>query len=257
MGSGSTNVQEPRGGNEYYAEGGKLFKGIFSLGLWTREWMHVKYPSYSAVGNFESDFFEPWEWVPEYPNPAFDRMDEADAFWAANLLTYFTDDVIRAVVATGRISDPEAESYLARTLIERRDKCIRYWTSRTNPLDRFELNGDGTELTFDNAALRAGAAQGKATYKVQWSALDNLKNEEQRVGETVALTEPRMDIPAIAWGPRDQSNYRYAVARISTLHPDNPQWQEPVTLTVRDKGGVYDVVGLRRPRHDAKINIKK
>ena len=257
MGSGSTNVQEPRAGNEYYADGGKLFKGIFTFGLWTRDWMHVKYPSYPAVGNFESDFFEPWKWVPEYPNPAFDRMDEADAFWAANLLTYFTDDVIRAVVATGRISDPEAEAYLARTLIVRRDKCIRYWISRTNPLDRFEVNRDGTAVTFDNAALRVGAAQGKATYSVQWSALDNLKNEEQRVGDAVQLSQPRMGIPANAWGPRDDADYRYAVARISTLHANNPQWHEPVILTVRDKGGAYDVVGLQRPRHDAKIKSKK
>jgi hypothetical protein len=254
MGSGSTNVQEPRGGYEYYVDRGKLFKGIFTFGLWTRDWMHVKYPSYPAVGNFESNFFEPWKWVPEYPNPAFDRMDEADAFWAANLLTYFTDDVIRAVVATGRISDPEAEAYLVRTLIARRDKCVRYWISRTNPLDRFEVNSDGTEVTFDDAALRVGAAQGKATYSVQWSALDNLKNEEQRIADAIELADPRMSIPAAAWGPHDDANYRYAVARISTLHSDNPQWNEPVILTVRDKGGKYDIVGLRRPRHDAKID---
>jgi hypothetical protein len=257
MGSGSTNVQEPRAGNEYYADGGKLFKGVFTFGLWTRDWMHVKYPSYPAVGNFESNFFEPANWVPEYPNPAFERMDEADAFWAANLLTYFTDDVIRALVATGRISDPEAEAYLVRTLIARRNKCVRYWISRTNALDRFEVNSNGTEVTFDNAALRAGTAQGKATYSVEWSALDNLKNEEQRVGDAVGLSEPRIAIPANAWGPQDDSHYRYAVARISTLHPDNKQWHEPVVLTVRDKGGTYDVVGLRRPRHDAKIKSKE
>jgi len=253
MGSGSTNVQEPRAGNEYYADGSKLLEGVFTFGFWTRDWMHVKYPSYPAVGNFESDFFEPWKWVPEYPNPAFDRMDEADAFWAANLLTYFTVDVIRAVVATGKISDPEAEAYLARTLIARRDKCIRYWIGRTNPLDRFEVTHEGTEVTFDNAALRAGAAQGKVIYAVQWSALDNLKNEEQRAGDLVELGEPRVTIPASAWGPRDDANYRYAVARIGTLHADNPQWHKPVILTVRDKGGVYDIVGIQRPRHDAKI----
>ena len=137
------------------------------------------------------------------------------------------------------------------------DKCIRYWISRTNPLDLFEVNHNGTEVTFDNAALRVGAAQGKATYTVQWSALDNLKNEEQRIRDAVELMDPRMSIPAGAWGPRDSANYRYAVARISTLHFDDPQWNEPLILTIRDKGGTCDVVGLRRPRHDAKIKIKK
>ena|SRR5437867_4987571 len=104
--------------------------------------MHVKYPAYPAVGNFESDFFEPRKWVPEYPNPAFDRMDEADAFWAANLLTYFTDDVIRAVVATGRITDPEAEAHLARTLIMRRDKCIRFGSGDHRTQTRTSCAGD-------------------------------------------------------------------------------------------------------------------
>ena len=92
---------------------------------------------------------------------------------------------------------------------------------------------------------------------MDWSALDNLKNEEQRVGELVEFSEPRMAIPANAWGPRDDANYRYAVARISTHHPDKLQWREPVTLTLRDKDGVYDIVGLQRPRHDPKITIKK
>jgi hypothetical protein len=256
MGSGSTNVQEPRAGYEYYVEGDKVLKGIFSFGLWTRPWMRAEYPDYPAVGNYEADFFEPWNWKPEYPNPSFDRMDEADAFWGANLLTYFTDDVIRAMVATGQISDPEAARYLADALIKRRDKCIHYWIRQTNPLDRFEVSSDGSSLTFDNAALRTGAVQGTATYKVQWSALDNLKNEERPVGSEVAFSATKLAIPEEAWGAKDDTNFRYAVARIHTFHSDNPQWQEPVVLTVRDKEGQYDVVGLQRPRHDSKIETK-
>jgi hypothetical protein len=256
MGSGSTNVQEPRAGYEYYAEGDKVLKGMFSFGLWTRDWMHVKYPSYPAVGNYEADFFEPWKWKPEYPNPSFDRMDEADAFWAANLMTYFTDDVIRAVVATGQISDPNAAAYLADTLIKRRDKCIRYWIRQTNPLARFEVSGDGSEVRFDNAALRVGAAEGEVAYKVRWFALDNLKNEEHPVGDEIELREAKLAVPKSAWGPSDDAHFRYAVAHIGTFQADNPQWQEPVVLTIRDRGGRYDVVGLQRPRHDPKIKVK-
>jgi hypothetical protein len=253
MGSGSTNVQEPRAGYEYLAEGNKLLKGIFSFGLWTRDWMHVEYPSYPAVGNYEGDFFEPWKWKPEYPNPAFDRMDEADAFWAANLLTYFTDDVIRAIVATGRISDPEAAEYLVNTLIQRRDKCIRYWIRQTNPLSRFAISSDGSEVTFDNAAVRTGAAPGGASYQAQWFARDNVADQERAVGQEVESSEPKFLIPQEAWGPADDAGFRYAVARLYPLHPENPQWREPVVLTVRERGGRYDVVGLQRPRHDAPI----
>jgi hypothetical protein len=183
-------------------------------------------------------------------------MDEADAFWAANLLTYFTDDVIRAVVGTGQISDPEAAEYLARTMIQRRDKCIRYWIRQTNPLDRFAVSSDGSEVTFDNAAVRTGAAPREATYRARWFASDNLKDQERAVGQEAELSEPKLQIPREAWGPADDAGFRYAVARISTIQEENPQWREPVVLTVRERGGRYDVVGLERPRHDAPIRTK-
>ena len=35
--------------------------------------------------------------------------------------------------------------------------------------------GTGLELTFENAAIRVGAAQQGATYRVRWSALDNFQ----------------------------------------------------------------------------------
>lgn len=257
MGSATTNVQEPRAGYEYYTEGDKVLKGIFSFGLWTRPWMHAEYPEYPAVGNYEGTFFEPENWKPEYPNPSFDRMDEADAFWAARLLTYFTDDVIRGIVATGQISDPEAAEYLVDTLIKRRDKCIHYWIRQTNPLDRFELAKDGRSLSFDNAALRLGAVPGVAEYKVAWAALDNLQNEEHPVGDEVRVSGRNLSVPNEAWGPKDDANLRYSVARIRTYHPQHPEWEEPVVVTLREDGGRYDIVGLKRPRHDATIKTNK
>ena len=123
--------------------------------------MHVRYPAYPAVGNIEAEFFEAPKWKPQYPNPAFNRMDTADAFWAASLVSRFTDEMIRAIVAAGKISDPEAAAYLTEVLITRRDKVVHYWISRTNPLDRFDVQrraDSGLQLTFDNAAVRVGAA---------------------------------------------------------------------------------------------------
>ena len=151
LGSATTSAQQPRGGNEYYLESGEIFKGIFSFGLWSRDWMHVTYPDYPSVGNVEAEFFEPSTWKPQYPNPAFTRMDAADAFWAARIVSRFTDEMLRAIVAEGEISDPEAAAYLTDVIITRRDKVVNYWISRTNPLDRFELHpprrhGAGADL---------------------------------------------------------------------------------------------------------------
>ncbi len=257
LGSGSTFKQDPRAGNEYLVDRADIGKAIVTFGLWQRPWMKVEYPDYPAVGNVEADFFDAAKWKPEYPNPAFERMDEADAFWAATKLAPFTDEVLRAVVATAGISDPRAERYLLETLIARRDKCLRYWIARTNPLDRFSISEDGDEVTFDNAAVRTGAAQGDVAYQVQWARLDNLANQETPVGDEIRLSAAMAKVPQDAWGPRDDAGNRYAVARIRSLQPANPQWAKPLVLTLRDKAGVYDVVGIDRPRSDADVRYDR
>ena len=57
-------------------------------------------------------------------------------------------------------------------------------------------------------------------------------------------------IPEQAWGPADDVGYRYVVAAIRTMHPDHPLWEEPVLVTLRDRNGELDVVGIERPRYD-------
>ena len=250
LGSGSTNPQELRGGYEYYIEGDKILKGIFTFGLWSRDWMHAKYPSYLAVGNFEGDFFEAGKWKPNYPNPAFKRMDGADAFWAARIVSRFSDESLRAIVAQAQISDPEAERYLGDVIIKRRDKVVKHWIVATNPLDEFTVSRSpsGWELGFDNAAVRVGAADKRASYQVQWSKLDNLSNHEWPIGDARALDEPHVPVPSSAWGPRDDVKDRYAVASIRTQHPEFPHWSEPVVVSLRDRNGQVQVVGIKRPR---------
>ena len=108
LGSGSVKPQTRRAGNEYIIEGKPIAKAGLTLGIWDRPWRHVKYPDYPAIGRFEADFFQPQLWKPEYPNPAFERMQLTDAFWATRTVLRFTDEMIRAIVETGQISDPEA-----------------------------------------------------------------------------------------------------------------------------------------------------
>ncbi len=250
LGSGSTNPQEPRGGYEYYVEKDKILKGIFTFGLWSRDWMHAKYPSYPAVGNFEGDFFEAGKWKPNYPNPAFNRMDGSDAFWAARIASRFSDETLRAIIAQAEIGDREAERYLGDVLIQRRDKVVKHWIVATNPLDEFTVrrSPSGWELSFDNAALRVGAASGQASYQVQWSRLDNLSGREESAGDEIALGESRAAVPDSAWGPEDDVGDRYTVASIRTLHLNFPGWSEPVVVSLRGRKEEVEIVGIERPR---------
>jgi hypothetical protein len=152
-------------------------------------------------------------------------------------------------VAVGELSDPAAAAYLADTIIRRRDKVVRYWIARTNPLDRFATEGTpatGVTLTFDNAAVRLGAAPSGGSYAVRWWALDNLASGETPAG-SVEIGQARVGVPAAAWGPADDVGDRYAVAAIQTLHPVEPQWRAPVRVTLRDRGGAITVVGIERP----------
>jgi hypothetical protein len=249
LGSGSTSAQQPRGGYEYLIERDKIAKGIFSLGLWTRDWTKAKYPHDPTLGNIEAEYFEPWKWKTEYPQPAFDRMDGADAFWAASIASRFTDDMIEAIVKAGRLSDPKAECFLTDVIIRRRDKVVAYWIGQTNPLDRFAVGrtGEGRELTFDNAAIRLRVAEAGGNYQTTWLAFDNTTGAEHAIGSDLAHRDARLVIPGAAWGPADAAGFRYAIASISTKHSRFPNWTSPVRVTVRDRNGDIDVVGIERP----------
>jgi hypothetical protein len=195
LGSGSDiarNVapQDPRAGNEYFLDMPTAWKVAHTFGIKDRAWRNVvyPYPNYAEIGRIESTFFEPHEWTPEYPNPAFDRMLADDAFWAAKIVARFSDDAIRALVATGDYLSVEAERYLADTLIERRDKIVSYYFAQVNPLDEFEVEA-GT-LSFRNL----GAAPPGA-YLYEWFIFDNETSTLETLGIRGERPDPRVEIP--------------------------------------------------------------
>lgn len=250
LGSASIGANAPRGGNEYFIEGGLAWKTALTLGIWHRPWLSADMPDIAAIGNFEAEYFVPQKWKPEYPNAALDHMDAADAFWAARILAKFSDEVIEAVVAEARFADPRAVAYVNEVLRARRDKAVNYWIAQTNPLDEFKLAGDGGSLTleWDNAAIRVGAAADGARYGVRWSAFDNRTGGESGLSDREVRTT-RTAVPTDAWGTPDVFGYRYLRAHIFTRHADFPWWAEPLIVTVRDKGAEgVDIVGIERPR---------
>ena len=84
------------------------------------------------------------------------ELRDDDAFWAAQRVAAFTDDMIRAIVHTGEISNPAAEKYLADVLIERREKIKSIYLTQVNPIVKPRLDAKG--LTFENAAVAGGVA---------------------------------------------------------------------------------------------------
>ncbi len=164
LGSGSQRANSPRSG-AYYFGWKTSAEQLFTLGLNPPYWARAKYHYYPSVGRFEGKVFNPDRWTPEYFNPAFLNRLPDDEFWAAKQVMAFTDDEIRATVATGQISDHEAEEYLVRCLIQRRDTIGRVYFAKVLPFDRFRL--EGGKLLWDDLSHGVNDA------KVAWHSFDN------------------------------------------------------------------------------------
>ena len=241
MGSGSTVPQNPRAGNEYILEWKPALKTLATFGAYVRPWILVDYwEGAKSVGRFEGDFFDPVKWRPEYPNPAFENMRADDAFWAAQLVSKFSNDEIRAIVGKAQYSEANAAEHIATTLIERRDKVLRTWLTGVNPLVDARLDSDGT-LTFENAAVAAGVASAAASYALTWSAFDNATASATGQSEETTVKQPRATAPAALL-----SNAAFVRVSVKTAHPDYPAWSNPVTFTFRKADGRWQIVGLDR-----------
>jgi hypothetical protein len=118
----------------------------------------------------------------------------------------------------------------------------------TNPVDRFAIEpGPEPALTFDNIAARLGLAGGEIRYTVRWASFDNRTAERLNERTPTVAGRLRAPIPSDIWGPPDPAGIRYAVAAISTVTPQFGHWAAPVRVTIRNRGGTLDVVGIDRP----------
>ena len=245
LGSGSDTrrriaPQNPRAGNEYIIEIKPALLTAATLGIWERPWMKVDYayPLHPEVGRIEADFFEPHRWKPEYANPAFERMLLDDAYWAAKIVSRFSDDAIRAIVRTGEYDDTEAEEFLARIIMQRRDKIVGYYFSQLNPLDSFHVD-DSMTLRFENLGERAGLATA-AAYEYEWFASDNETRALTGL-ESGETTEAAVPLPSQA----DRAGAEYLMLRIRTRASQMPMWLRAVDVYLRT-GALPSVVGVDR-----------
>jgi hypothetical protein len=171
LGVMNTTKLNPRPGFEYDVDFGAMAHSLGTLGIARRPWEGSWSPPWRGVGIFDVDRFEPDGWLPGtqayLPLLIADRFDK---FWGAKILIRFSPQQIRAVVETGRLSDPRAVDYLTSTLVARQRAIARYWFNRVNPLDHFAVapRASGAELCFDDLALvyRLGADPAATQYRV-------------------------------------------------------------------------------------------
>lgn len=230
--------QNPRAGNEYILELGPVLKAAVTLGIWDRPWRKVRYPDHLEVLNIEAEFFRPELWKPEYPNPAFERMQPEDGFWAAKIVSRFSDEAVRALVATGQYASRKAEDDLAETLLRRRDKIVAHYFRQLDPLDGFRIGGapEAPALEFLNLGERAGLGKVEG-YAYQWFAFDNGSGRADPLGPEATTSVPVLPLP--------EGDHEYLLVRIHSRGATEPGWGEGVEVYVRNFPA-RTVVGIER-----------
>ena len=241
LGSGSTQAQTTRAGNEFLWEARPTLVTMLTLGFYVRPWVKVKYPDLPAIGRFESSYFQPELWKPEYPNAAFSNARPEDKFWAARIVAAVPEEAVRAVVSTAQYTDPQASEYLTQTLLERRTKVLVSWLNGTNPVVNVALSNAGV-LTFSNGAVDAGMAKPAAHYTLAWSRFDNATSTHSAVGSEQKVTELSAQAPAELLS----GGAEYIAVTIRAVDPNRPPWSHPLIAYFRRGGDSWSLVGLER-----------
>lgn len=230
MGANASGIHRTIHGQAYMIDHRIMTEALFSLGAFRFPWLYVDpTPRYKAVGYFRADVFKPGEWVPTYPNPAFEKMTLRDAFWGAKLVMSFSDDDLAAIVETARISDPAAEAHLIDVLAARRDMIGRYWFARINPLDRFRITtqsavdvasagetalpSTGPALAFDDLAVTGQLASADAS-----SYAYTLRHDGHELSGQRTVSDPAIALATARGVPigryLDQQGVRHADDRV-------------------------------------------
>lgn len=240
FGTGATGPHDFFEGWEYLYDGSLTLKRLVSFGLLLAPWHTASYEDHTAIGRFEGDAFDPVGWKPRAPTAAFLRARADDNFWAARRVTAFSDEMIRAIAATGHYSDPSATRHLADVLIKRREAIGRAYLPAINPIVEPALDNAGV-LTLRNAAVDAGVAAAPKSYRAGWFSFDNATGETRSLGETSSVI-PRLQAPANL-PPAAGS---FIKIELSASGGPNPAWETPVHGYFRRLNAGWRLVGFER-----------
>jgi hypothetical protein len=154
-------------------------------------------------------------------------MDTADAFWAAKQVAAFTDDEIRAVVETGKLSDQRAADWITDCLIKRRDKIAQAWFTKVLALDRFRVADGRLESVDLGAEYGLGAVQ---EIRVRWATFDNERETSEEIPGENSVRLP------------DMARDGYWMAVLES--PERPR--QSVRAYIRKRGELAQIVGVDR-----------
>jgi hypothetical protein len=240
FGTGAIAPREWDEGWEHLFEGDPIWKRLVTFGFYLRPWQTVPYEDVPEIGRFEGDEFDPEQWRSRVPAPPLVYARDDDTFWAALRVAAFTDDMIRAVTATGEYKDPKAATLLADVLIKRRNAIARTYLPKINPLVGFALADDA--LTFENAATKHSVAKPPTGgYRGAWFRFDNTTGQTAALGSATESRTERLAAPPGLSGAGE-----FVKIEVSADDPAHPAWKQPVQVYFRRLPTGWKLVGLDR-----------
>jgi hypothetical protein len=173
-----------RFGYEYGFDTFPILGRTLTLGVFEDEWVALERPpGLSEIGLFDTATFDPAGWKPDLPHSGVANLTERDGYWGAKVLSAFTDEDLRLIVAQGHYQNPDAGEFLVKTLAERRDKIVHYWFDRVPPVDFFTLTVAGIE--FHDLAAERGYAEVETTrYRYRLAAVGSDRRNRRGDGWT-------------------------------------------------------------------------
>lgn len=117
----------------------EILASFVSLGSYQEKVRGSETPHHLALGNIEWKDFEVEAWRPIYPNPAFQNMTDADAFWALKILSRFDEAVLRTIIGEAQYSRKIYADLMLKILLERRNHILDHYFAKMSPLSDFEF----------------------------------------------------------------------------------------------------------------------
>ena len=241
-----------RFGHSGYLDVQHILTDFLSLGMIDRPWHHAEYgPAGVTLGYFDTRRFQPDQWRPGYANNAYDWMTEGDAAWMTRIVSRFSDEHIRRMVARGRFSDPIVASELSRILIGRRDRILERWLTRLSPLAWPTVrptDAGHAELCMQDLAVSSGIRDGRLRRygAAAWTGTPLAPIDvaaPRRADDAracVSLPEP---------AGAGESSPAYLVVDVTSQTPEH-ETAFPGRVHLYSFGdGRYRIVGLERPSH--------
>ena len=191
----------PRFGYEFGFDVFPILGRTLALGLHEDPWVRVeRQEGLDEVGLFVAEPFAPHKWKPDWPNTMMANLTDRDGYWAAKILSAFSDRQLRLVVEQAGYRNPAAVDYLVRTLAARRDIIVRHWFERVPPLDYFRVTAEG--VAFSDLAVDCGLAEaGQRRYRYRLAAV-NREREGEAWTPWRETSQPLITLagaPALTW----------------------------------------------------------